>query len=233
MRYSLTTLALPFALFSNTLIGAFNVGSAPAYAQVQQTQPLTADRAIALIQSEAAIQLNTFLGNTDMIEFSSNRDGQLLEGYNATVQRRDSEAQVFCSIDLNELVNCIDPTSVRLSSTPNPDNDQCGPERLQETVLDHKFTYSPYVELNDYSVRIYYNQDVVQGIRHLCMNVYDVRNEDFVGSIPMRTSGPGTTAYYTEQPFDGVDYQVVLNPDGSYMFRISQGPDLLYEGISR
>ncbi|NET51457.1 MAG: hypothetical protein F6K09_22885, partial [Merismopedia sp. SIO2A8] len=72
----------------------------------------------------------------------------------------------------------------------------------------------------------------VTGEDHLCINVYDVRNSVFVGTIPVRLSSNATT-YYSVAPLDGVDYQVVLNSDGSYTFRRSQDADLLYEGYSR
>lgn len=229
MRYPLITCPLAFTVLSSPLSL-----SMPAHAQTEQRQPLSADRAIVLMQNEAAIQLNTFSGNVAILDFSSDIQNTLLVGYTATIQLKDAETQVFCSIDLNEVVQCNDPNSSASTQSTVVVDDRCGPERPQETLLDHAFTQNIYGSLNDYSIRIYYNDDVVNRVRYLCMNVYDVRNQFFIGAMPARaSSSPGTIAYYSEQPLDGIDYQVILNPDGRYMFRRSQGPNLLYEGLSR
>ena len=229
MRYPLITYPFAFAALSSSLILGV-----PVHAQTEQRQPLSADRAIVLMQNEAAIQLNTFYGNTAILEFSSDIQNTLLVGYTATIQLKGAETQVFCSIDLNEIVQCNDPNSSASSQSTVAVDERCGPERPQETLLDHTFTQNIYGTLNDYSVRIYYNDDVVNRVRYLCMNVYDVRNQFFIGAMPARASSSSSTiAYYSEQPLDGIDYQVILNPDGRYMFRRSQGASLLYEGLSR
>ena len=229
MRYPLITCPVALAVLGSSLLLGM-----PARAQTEASQPLSADRAIVLMQNEAAIQLNTFSGNTDILEFSSDIQDTRLMGYTATIQLKDAETQVFCAIDINEVVQCNDPNSAVSPQSTTAVDDRCGPERPQETLLDHTFTQNIYGTLNDYSVRIYYNDDVVNRVRYLCMNVYDVRNQFFIGAMPARaSSAPSTVAYYTEQPLDGIDYQVILNPDGRYMFRRSQGPSLLYEGFSR
>ena len=224
MRNSWTYFSVPFAALMSPLF--LNV---PAIAQ-SHTQSLPPETAMNLMQNEAAIQLNTFAGNTEVIEFSSTQNGPMLVGYAATIKQKDSNLSLYCSIDLNEVVQC----SSTESDVPSLSDERCGPERPQETVLDLPFTQNLYGTLNDYSVRIYYNLDVVSNIQHLCMNVYDVRNQVFIGAIPARaTTSPSITAYYSEQPLNGIDHQVILNPDGRYLFRRSQGTTLLYEGFSR
>ena len=241
MRYPFITLSFSLATSFATLATSLNPGGLgmPAHAQTTyqpgHTQALSAERAITLIQNEAAIQLQTFTGNTEILEFSSTHNEQLLVGYRATVQLIDTDTQVNCLIDMNEVVQCNPPNQPIIAQDINTvSNDaRCGPERPQETLLDHVFTQNIYGTLNDYSVRVYYNDDMVNQVRYLCMNVYDVRNQQFIGAMPARAASIGTVAYYSEQAFDGVDYQVILNPDGRYMFRRSQGPSLLYEGVSR
>lgn len=197
----------------------------PLMVQVDASaQTLSAERAMELIRSEAAVQLNTYPGNVEMTEFKSSRNAQVLTGYTATVQAQDGDIALFCSVDLNQVVACRTPDVIVA--------DQCGPERRQETVLDEQFTQNIYSTLNDYAVRVYYNIDAVTDIRYLCMNIYDSRNSVFIGAIPARASNE-VAAFYSDQPVDGIDYQVILNPDNRYIFRRSQGADLIYEGFSR
>lgn len=223
MRNSLIYLQLSIAALLTPCVLA-----APTLAQNTQLTTLTPEDAMTLMQSEAAVQLNTFLGNTEITEFSSSFRGDVLEGYTATVGLQASTTNIFCSIDLNALVQC---TSSTISSPTNP-NSRCAPNQTQQTLLDLAFTQNLSNTLNDYSVRIYYNTDAVHNMQHLCMNVYNILNESFVGSMPVRSSFD-VTAYYTEQPLDGFDYQITLSPDNRYIFRRSQGTSLIYEGLSR
>lgn len=226
MNYSWTRLSMPLVVIWGSLFAG-----APAIAQSTHTETLSPERAMLLMQNEAAIYLNTFTGNTEVPVFTSNQNGPMLVGYSATVRLKDTTTEVSCSIDLNEVVQC--GASDTIVPPPITDN-RCGPERPQETLLDTPFTQNLFSTVNDYSVRIYYNIDVITNVKHLCMNVYDVRNEEFIGALPAKaTTSFNTTAYYGEQPLDGVDHQVILNPDGRYIFRRSQGATLLYEGFSR
>ena len=225
MKNPLFNFSVPFA----ALVSAVLLPT-PTLAQTIHTDSLSPQDAMSLMQGEAAIQLNTFVGNTEITEFSSSQSGDMVVGYTATIQQTDANMSVYCSIDLNEIVQC--------SRDSNPDMDvrdeRCGSERPQETLVDAPFTQNLYSTLDDYRIYVYYNTDVSVGVRHLCMNVYDIRNENFIGALPARaTRSPGVTAYYSEQPVDGIDYQVILNPDGRYLFRRSQGANLLYEGFSR
>lgn len=188
-------------------------------------QTLSTERAMELIQSEAAVQLNTYPGNIAVTEFQSSRNAQQgLVGYTATVQAQDGNIALFCSVDLNQIVACRLPEVI--------ENAQCGPERRQEDILDLQFTQNRFITLNDYAVRIYNNIDDIANVSYLCMNIYDVRNSVFIGAIPARASGD-VTAFYSDGPVDGIDYQVILTPDNGYIFRRSQGTELIYEGFSR
>lgn len=227
MRQSLITVSLI------TGMSALNV-SVPVQAQTAPTPSIPAERAITLIQNEAAIQLNTFSGNIEVLEFVSSYSEQQWAGYTANVQLIGTETQLLCSINVNELVRCQNPNQPILSEQEGIVDDRCGPERPEETLLEQVFTQNLFATLNDYAVRVYYSDDVLNNVRHLCMNVFDVRNQVLVGAIPIRaSSAPGTVAYFSEQPLDGVDYQVILSPDERYLFRRSQGTSLLYEGFSR
>lgn len=227
MKNPWTRLSMPLVMMWGSL-----VASAPAIAQSTHTETLSPERAMLLMQNEAAIYFNTFAGNTEVPVFNSNQNGPMLVGYSAVVRLKETTSELSCSIDLNEVVQCA-PPSPGIITPPVTDN-RCGPERPQETILDTPFTQNLFSTVNDYSVRIYYNIDVVANVKHLCMNVYDVRNESFIGALPARAATSfNTTAYYGEQPLDGVDHQVILNPDGRYIFRRSEGATLLYEGFSR
>lgn len=224
LNFSLPVAALVSAVFLNT----------PTMAQPSHTDTLSPETAMTLMQNEAAIQLQTFVGNTEITAFSSNINGNLLEGYTATISRKDAASSINCAIDLNETVQCAATTPPPVSTSPESMDDRCGPERPQEILLNSPFAQNLSDPLNDYSVRVYYNLDTTGTTWHLCMNIYDVRNQNFIGALPARaTSSTGITAYYSEQPLNGIDYQVILTQGNRYLFRRSQGANLLYEGFSR
>ena len=201
--------------------------SQPALAQVPP-----AERAIFLIQREAAVLLNTLPGNINIVTFNSIRSDQGLTGYTASVRASETETTLSCTVRANESVTCESSESSE-SSNAAPDN-RCSAERRQDTILERQFARRTNTTgTNDFAVRIYNNIHSAS-LSYLCMNVFDIQNSTFVGIIPLRSStSSNVTAYYSDVTTNEEDYQVIRNQDGSYTLRRSKGTTLLYEGYSQ
>lgn len=200
-----------------------------------------ADRALFLIQNEAAVRLNTYFGNINVVEFGSRRIDNQVIGYEATVAPFDNDqAQLFCTVDQANTVIC-QPWGAE-NPTPEPEAEPvianrgpCAPEHRQITLLEQQFIRqdSPSIPGRaDYAVRIYEAIDDSTGHRQICMNIYNLIDNILVGMIPARVSTTAT-AYYSDTPLGGIDHQVLFTQDNRSIYRQSQEKILLYEGYSR
>ncbi|NET53292.1 MAG: hypothetical protein F6K09_32915, partial [Merismopedia sp. SIO2A8] len=120
----------------------------PVLAQSPAKQSSPAERAMSMLQSEAAALMGTFSGNVVVTDFDSIKEGERVVGYTAIVQHATENISLTCAVDLTDQVRC--------DQSAFPVTEYCSSERQQqEDIWVLQFVQNTFSSVNDYTVRLY------------------------------------------------------------------------------